>query len=91
MPNLDAALKTIRERVSTTVFQGRSFERLVRAALLKHHSLSRIPKYVAFGGFPPVRSAAARAAGIEQGLQNQHVFPWFTCWFWGLAAILVGL
>ena len=36
MPNLDAALKTIRERASTTVFQGRSFERLVKAALLNH-------------------------------------------------------
>ena len=36
MPNLDAALKTIRERASTTVFQGRSFERLVGAALLNH-------------------------------------------------------
>ena len=36
MPNLDAALETIRERASTTVFQGRSFERLVRAALLNH-------------------------------------------------------
>ncbi|MCY4622410.1 MAG: DEAD/DEAH box helicase family protein [bacterium] len=36
MPNLDMALKTIRDRASTTVFQGRSFERLVKAALLNH-------------------------------------------------------
>ena len=36
MPNLDAALETIRKRASTTVFQGRSFERLVGAALLNH-------------------------------------------------------
>ena len=36
MPNLDAALETIRGRASTTVFQGRSFEKLVKAALLNH-------------------------------------------------------
>ena len=36
MPNLDIALKAIRDRASTTVFQGRSFERLVKAALLNH-------------------------------------------------------
>lgn len=36
MPNLDTALETIRLRVSTAVFKGRSFERLVRAALLNH-------------------------------------------------------
>ncbi len=36
MPNLDAALGMIRERSSTAVFQGHSFERLVKAALLDH-------------------------------------------------------